>query len=323
MKTPEISILVPAYNVDMYISECLDSLVAQTFRNIEIIVLDDGSTDNTGRIIDNYSEEYDIIRGYHQENKGIVRTRSELIKLATGNYIGWVDADDFVEPEMFEKMYENAITNDAEVVICNYSFFPQGNWRKGKWYKPFSGKKDWYFIDRNVQHWNKIVKSELINNLDIIKWNDYCGEGSYALVLLMANRIVTMDEELYSYRLGHQSLSNNLHKTSWYILNTQKSIRFREAIHCFGLDDEWGEYYDFCISFAYIQAMIISAFNSEREVYLRMREENRKYKMYENYYSKIVMDSQFGKIKSFVMRWVIPFNYTAASLISKYALKRT
>ena len=320
MKVPEISILVPAFNVESYIKDCLNSLIHQTFTDFEVIVVDDGSTDNTGNIIDEYAEKYEKVHVYHQKNKGVVKTRSRLMSLATGNYVGWVDADDFVDVQMFEKLYLQAKSEDADVVICNYRFYPHVDWKKLKWYKTYKGVLDWNFVDKNTQHWNKLVKRELIDQLDIIEWSDYCGEGAYALLLLKAGRISTIDDELYNYRVGHISLSNNYKKSFWYELNTVKSIRLREVIHFLGLDDEWGDYFDFCISFAYIQAMIVASYNGNMDMYKRMKEENLKNNMTSKKYTKLVLDSEYGAIKSFVMRHLIPSNYHLASIISRIAL---
>ena len=87
--------------------------------------------------------------------------------LYTGDYIGWVDADDFVEASMFQKLYESAIKNHSELVYCDYDFYPERISTKEKWYRPFLGKKDVDFVERNNQPWNKLVKHTVLNKLHI------------------------------------------------------------------------------------------------------------------------------------------------------------
>ena len=96
-----ISIIIPAYNIENYIAKCLDSLLNQTYRNLEIIVVDDGSSDNTGKVIDDYLSKYDNIKVIHKKNAGVSAARNSGIEVASGDYIGFVDGDDTVDEEMF------------------------------------------------------------------------------------------------------------------------------------------------------------------------------------------------------------------------------
>ena len=93
-----ISVIVPAYNIENYISKCLDSILAQTYRDLEIITVDDGSSDRTGQILDEYAKKDDRIKVIHQKNKGLSGARNSALKVATGDYIGYVDGDDHIEP---------------------------------------------------------------------------------------------------------------------------------------------------------------------------------------------------------------------------------
>ena len=105
----KISIIIPAYNVEKYIARCLDSLVHQTLQDIEVIVVNDGSTDSTGAIIDSYMEQYpDIVRGFTVQNGGAAEARNYGLQYVTGEFIGFVDSDDHVHPKMFELLYRAA-----------------------------------------------------------------------------------------------------------------------------------------------------------------------------------------------------------------------
>lgn len=113
-----LTVIVPVYNVAPWLSRCLDSILAQTYNNIEIIVIDDGSKDDSPRIVDYYAHKYRRIRVIHQENKGLVATRERGIREAKGSFIGFVDGDDEIIPEMYEKLIKNALLFNAQISQC-------------------------------------------------------------------------------------------------------------------------------------------------------------------------------------------------------------
>lgn len=115
-----ISIIVPVYNSEKYLNQCLDSLFAQTLKDIEIIAINDGSTDSSAEILQSYSKNSNL-KIINQENKGISLTRQVGVENSTGKYIGFCDNDDFVDPTMFEKLYKKAQESDADIVFCNYA----------------------------------------------------------------------------------------------------------------------------------------------------------------------------------------------------------
>lgn len=120
MESAKISVIVPCYNIAEYIPRCLDSILAQTYRNIEIIAIDDGSTDTSGEVLDRYAEKYNNIKVIHQENRGVTTARLNGIRITSGEWIGFVDGDDYIEPNMYERLYTNAITYNAEISHCGY-----------------------------------------------------------------------------------------------------------------------------------------------------------------------------------------------------------
>ena len=125
MEYPLISIIVPAYNSEKYIAHSLDSILAQTYPNTEIIIVNDGSKDGTADIIDRYAAEHDSITAIHQENGGVTRARLNGVAHASGEYIGFVDSDDEIEPDMYELLVGNALKYDADISHCGYSMvFP-------------------------------------------------------------------------------------------------------------------------------------------------------------------------------------------------------
>jgi glycosyltransferase involved in cell wall biosynthesis len=116
----KISIVVPAYNVEKYIENTVKSICEQTYRNLEIILVDDGSKDGTYEILNHLSNQDERIHVIHKENGGVTRARIAGIEVATGEWIGFVDGDDFVEPNMYERLMENAIKYNADISHCGY-----------------------------------------------------------------------------------------------------------------------------------------------------------------------------------------------------------
>lgn len=120
-----ISVVIPAYNIAPYIGRCLDSMIAQEYKNLEFIVVNDGSTDNTGEIIDQYAKCDCRIKTIHKENGGVTSARITGIRSSKGAYIGFVDGDDYVDPDMFGRLLNNALKYKADISHCGYKMvFP-------------------------------------------------------------------------------------------------------------------------------------------------------------------------------------------------------
>ena len=118
----KVSIIVPVYNVYPYLRKCLDSLVNQTLKEIEIIIVNDGSLDNSQEIIDEYKKKYKNIKAYKKENGGLSSARNTGLKKARGEYIAFVDSDDYVELDMYEKMYKKALEKNFSVVVSDLTY---------------------------------------------------------------------------------------------------------------------------------------------------------------------------------------------------------
>lgn len=124
-KNPKVSIIIPAYNIAPYLERCLESVRCQTFKNLQIIIIDDGSTDQTGMIADSFAERDKRFHVIHKENRGVSAARKTGLEKAEGDYIGFVDGDDYIEPEMYEKLVELAVEYSADIAHCGYQMvFP-------------------------------------------------------------------------------------------------------------------------------------------------------------------------------------------------------
>lgn len=115
----KVSVIVPVYNTENYLSKCLDSLINQTFKNFEVIIVNDGSKDNSQETIDKYTKMHSNFKGYIKENGGLSDARNYGIKKATGDYIALVDSDDYVDKSFLEKMYGKAISDNLDIVVCD------------------------------------------------------------------------------------------------------------------------------------------------------------------------------------------------------------
>lgn len=122
-----ISVIIPAYNIENYLAKTLDSIMAQTYRNLQIIVVNDGSKDGTARILDDYATRDRRIKAIHKENGGVTSARLRGIAEAEGQYIGFVDGDDYIEPQMYARLMENMKQHGADISHCGYQMvFPTG-----------------------------------------------------------------------------------------------------------------------------------------------------------------------------------------------------
>jgi len=180
MNKPLLSIIVPAYNIKTYLPRCLDSILAQTYTNIEVIVVNDGSTDGSDSVIDDYASKDNRIIAIHKENGGVSSARSAGIKKAKGEFIGFVDGDDYIEPNMYEHLLNNAIKFGADISHCGYKMvFPDGHedlyYGTGRLVEQTKeqGLHDLLkgeFIEPGL--WNKLFKRTLVNFEDSPIWDD-------------------------------------------------------------------------------------------------------------------------------------------------------
>lgn len=121
-----ISVIVPVYNVEQYLDRCVQSICKQSYKSLEIILIDDGSTDQSGKICEKYSEIDSRIKVIHKKNGGLSDARNHGIEAATGQYIGFIDSDDYIEPDMYERLYKNMQAFHADISVCAYDMiYPQ------------------------------------------------------------------------------------------------------------------------------------------------------------------------------------------------------
>ena len=118
MNKPLISVIVPVYKVEKYLERCVKSICAQTYQNLEIVLVDDGSPDQCGEMCDMFAKQDSRIRVVHKENGGLSDARNAGLDVMTGDYVGFVDSDDWIEPDMYQVLYERLIKEKAEISCC-------------------------------------------------------------------------------------------------------------------------------------------------------------------------------------------------------------
>ena len=249
---PKLSVIVPVYNTEKYLRECIDSILAQTFTDFELILVNDGSTDGSGVICDEYAGKDPRIRVIHQENGGITVSRKSGVRIAQGEYVTFVDSDDWIDWEMYATMLDCRQEAAPDVVICgmlmetSQGTRPRKEIIKAGLYDKNRMQKDVYPIMLfdfahgtpaiNPSLCNKLFKKPLLSNI-IEQVNDTITYGEDALCtyssLLDAERIYITNRNLYHYRHHSESACNTysyslLDKFSLLISQLQSQFQQRD-----------------------------------------------------------------------------------------------
>ena len=232
-----ISVIIPVYNVGEGLPECLDSVCSQTYRDLEIILVDDGSTDGSGQICDDRAAEDPRILVIHQENKGVSGARNAGLLIATGEYIGFVDGDDRIDKSFYSRMLACLKDNNADVVMCGYIDHPYGEGnpvRKGITPHEACGFRDAvrFVMERNgyfTSVFNKLYRRNAVEQDGTPVLMDTTldfGEDEVWLlqVLKQSSRIAFLPEALYewSYRAGSATRTDRVTKKQLTVLQAKE-----------------------------------------------------------------------------------------------------
>jgi glycosyltransferase involved in cell wall biosynthesis len=204
----KISIIVPVYNVEKYLPACLDSILAQTLQEVEVICINDGSTDDCETILKRYALGDSRIKVITQANKGLSNARNNGIAHARGEYVGMVDSDDRIAPDFYEKLYAAAVRFDADIAAANIRR-PSGRYklryREEKAYDDAQAKMDAAHIPRNNYVWNKIYRRSAL--LYPFTEDCYFEDVNWSIrIVYGANRFVTVPGTAYYYRKNPLSI---------------------------------------------------------------------------------------------------------------------
>ena len=229
MLDQKISIIIPIYNAEKYLKKCLDSIINQTKKELEFILINDGSTDSTEEIIKSYKDER--IKYFKNKNQGIGKTRNFGIDKATGDYIMFIDSDDWISKNTCEVLLEKALANNCDLVVCDfYREFDTGKLIEDKLgsFKDTTLKNNPKLLNMiNLSPWNKLYKSSLIkdNKLRFIENLKYEDAPFVVNALLNAERIGKVDECLNYYCIHGNSETTVRDSKCFDILEIIKIIR--------------------------------------------------------------------------------------------------
>ena len=206
-----ISVIVPVFKVEKYLRKCIDSIIAQTYTNLEIILVDDGSPDNCGKICDEYADSDARIKVIHQENKGVSAARNVGISNATGKFIGFIDSDDFPESNMFEELYNCLIDNQSDISICGFKRF--GIFSKTVRYKTKCINKDEFLkelLSENLTSYlcNKLFKKKLFNSIVFPEGEIFEDIKILHLIGEKASSVSFTEKTFYNYRAREHSITS-------------------------------------------------------------------------------------------------------------------
>lgn len=219
-----ISIVLPVYNVEQYLHKCFDSLISQTYENIEIVAINDGSTDNSGKICDLYSEKDPRIKVIHQDNEGLSHARNIGIANSVGEYLTFVDSDDFIDRNYIEILHSSLIQNEADIAIGQFTFFDESSEKEivGSNSENISTKIKIFNsneviskiysdeITTFVTAWGKLFPKKFFEDIEFPKGKVYEDEYTTYKIYLKSHKVVFVDQIIYYYRERINSISRSI-----------------------------------------------------------------------------------------------------------------
>ncbi len=221
----KISIIIPVYNVERYIEECLDSVINQTYKNLEILIINDGSTDRSLEICRKYKKKDKRIRLINQKNMGVAYCRNLGLKKVTSAYVMFVDSDDYIEENMVATLYKLLKSNNSDIAMCAFKnildFSYESNLINDSSFSfdtcVLEGEKKFQFLyDKNVDMklcsvviWNKLYKKDIFKNIKYPDNTIHEDEAMAHVILNRANKIVFTSKKLYNYRKRENSITNS------------------------------------------------------------------------------------------------------------------
>ena len=258
---PIISVIVPVYNVEQYIQKCIESLIAQTFGSFEVLIVDDGSEDNSIKIAENTFNGNRQFTVYKKENGGLSDARNFGIEKAQGLYLAFLDSDDFYDIYFLEKMYQKIISDNVDIVICDYQLVDEKykyiQTKEVKIYQSLNGEKA--FLNNikaegiNSGVWNKLYKKTLFDDIRYPVGIYYEDHATTYKLLLASSKISFVPEVLFYYVQREGSITNSINKKNiddrFFVLKSMKEYLIQN-----------NKYYNYKRDYqiAYLQYVILS-----------------------------------------------------------------
>ena len=240
---PKVSVLIPAYNVDRYLSKCLDSVLSQDFKDFEVVLIDDGSTDETGKICDDYAAMDSRINVYHQENKGISASRELCLQYAMGDFIQFVDADDWIESNMIKELVALANVSNADIVTFDFKahYFHKTEivslpCNEIETFRNYCISSLWTVLWKNFIRLSLVRENKIHFPAGIDGGEDYY---VMSLLSLCAKKIAYAPQPFYNYNVMNptSTMCRTSQKKLMYQIETTKLLE--KKLNEFGLDNHY------------------------------------------------------------------------------------
>lgn len=254
-----ISIVLPIYNVENYLNDCVESVIKQTYVNLEIILVDDGSTDNSGEMCDVWKKKDKRIIVIHKKNGGLSDARNAGLKIAKGSYIAFIDSDDVIDETFIETLYTSIRETKAQIACCNFSCFTdkinkENDYNEKNKYELLTGKKlvsaiyCGNYSNISFVAWNKLYKISLFReyNIDYPKGKVHEDTFTTYKLLYFAQSVVIENRNLYWYRLRGGSITNTninekrcidrveaLYSNVIFFRDKNESLLYKQALNMF------------------------------------------------------------------------------------------
>ncbi len=233
----KISVIIPIYNVEQYLPKCIESVINQTYKNLEIILVDDGSPDKCPEICDEFAKKDNRIRVIHQKNGGLSAARNAGLEIASGDYFAFLDSDDWADDNMYDTLLQLALKHDADIVECGYKYIKNEgtlivsrvNTGEVKLYDNIDALSALYFGDQlwggiSIVVWNKLYKSSLLSKLRFLNGAVNEDVEYTPRALYLSQRIVKINSNLHNFNIRPNSISrSNLNMKHLTVIDSKKS----------------------------------------------------------------------------------------------------
>lgn len=232
---PLISVIVPIYNVEPYLRQCIDSILAQTYRNLEIILVDDGSPDDCPAICNEYAKIDSRIKVIHKKNGGLSDARNAGLDIAIGEYIGFVDSDDWIMPDMFEYLLQGILGYKAEISYCGFinvheTWLDYQNEQTDKVYTTETALNELFFDRLKNFAWNKLYKAELWKKVRFPAGRNFEDILTMYKLFEQAKRIAILKEPKYYYRIRNNGITNEKGFLNRWSIYTAIIDRYKDIV---------------------------------------------------------------------------------------------
>ncbi len=314
---PKVSVVVPIYNVERYLKECVDSILNQTLKEIEVILVDDGSPDNCGKIVDEYAKKDSRVVAIHQKNSGYSVAVNKGIDVARGEYVGIIESDDYIDPQMYETLYENAKKNNTEITKSLFYYYnptldaehqniiwknPSGVDLRLAPSKAFTVKEWPQIIGFHASIWSSIYKAELIKSVKIpetagASYQDF----PFMVEIMMKAKSISVVKKAFLHWRNEPSQGNSTSaKGKKLLLMVENNNTCLELIDKYGMYDQLKE------------AFFAHVIWANMDFYYRVGRENRK-----EYYDKMrQLLSRITNDETFTYKFFRPIDKTIVRLFT-------